>query len=130
MANKFVDENISTVVNEATVRGYDILDCVVDIECGVTNNIEVRLIDDYFGSREEEKRQYRSTIMQHEGSLGFFFKFSFGSSSVHTVIYRRAWTDIQAAIREDLSRKFDMESLKSQELREELLVELQNTYKL
>ena len=85
MANKFVDENISTVVNEATVRGYDILDCVVDIECGVTNNIEVRLIDDYFGSREEEKRQYRSTIMQHEGSLGFFFKFSFGSSSGSSV---------------------------------------------
>ena len=46
------------------------------------------------------------------------------------MIYRRAWTDIQAAIREDLSRKFDMELLKSQELREELLVELQNKYKL
>lgn len=133
MANKFLEENASNVVMEATLRGYDILDCVVEVNCIVENHIEVRRIDDYYdshkqadGSHEEERRKYRSNLKRHSGMVGFFF--TFGDGVRHVIMFKRSWKDFQATQLDNLP--LTREDLKNPEITEPLLAEVQKSYKL
>ena len=117
---------MSNVVMEATLRGYDILDCVVEVNCIVENHIEVRRIDDYYASHEDERRTYRSNIERHKGMVGFFF--TFGDGVRHVIMFKRSWKDFQATQLDNLP--LTREDLKNPEITEPLLAEVQKSYKL
>lgn len=132
MGQKFFEENVSTVLTEATLRGYNILDCVVVVTFFLSPPfIKVERIEDYFASHPnpEKARHYRSQSQMNGQSLGFFFSLSDGSHVQHVMLFQRNWTEMQANVRDQLAQQ--LESFEtSPELREKALADAQKMYKL
>lgn len=118
---------MSNVVMEATLRGYDILECVVEVSCVIATRIQVRLIDDYYASHEDERLTYRSNLERHKGMVGFFFTLP-GDVATHVVMFKRPWKDFQDEQRDSLP--LTREDLRNPEITEPLLAEVQKNYKL
>ena len=127
MAENFVDENETNLVLEASLRGYDMLDCLVVVNCSLLPpHIEVKRVDDYFGSHEQQRREYRSSLAMHPNGVGVIFIFGDGTNLAHTLVFSRDWHGIQTRVKDKLAEQLKSPAV----IREKLLADVQKSYKL
>eukprot|EP00571_Detonula_confervacea_P016007 CAMPEP_0172307816 /NCGR_PEP_ID=MMETSP1058-20130122/8591_1 /TAXON_ID=83371 /ORGANISM="Detonula confervacea, Strain CCMP 353" /LENGTH=699 /DNA_ID=CAMNT_0013020091 /DNA_START=114 /DNA_END=2213 /DNA_ORIENTATION=+ len=122
--DRFIDENRSTILTEATLKGYNILDCLVFLDLRkLPATVEVMLLKDFSGYKQ---CKISSILDLQSGEVVLLLSLTSGNAT-NINPYCGNWTDEQSAVKRKMQGEVDL--LKDDlELREKALMKVKKNY--